>query len=95
MTLICKIITHRCTTVIETATFSKSESFYECSRCGLKEPSRISESGGLIVRKGSKEIICRPKENDYFKLGVEDPEDIIYGFEATPTTYKSKFNIRR
>lgn len=65
--LVCKIFTHRWITVVETATFSKSEFFYECSRCKTKEVGRFSENGGMVVRRHSRRIEVRPKENDNFK----------------------------
>ncbi len=64
MSLLCKIIGHKWKNVIETATFSPTEFFYECSRCPARKEGEISEKG-FVIKYAVTEV--RPKQNDNFK----------------------------
>ncbi len=64
MSLLCKIIGHKWKNVIETAVFSQTTYFHECSRCLITKEAEISEKG-FVIKYAITEI--RPKENDNFK----------------------------
>ncbi len=63
MSLLCKIIGHKWKNVIETAVFSQTTYFHECSRCLITKEAEISEKG-FVIKYAITEI--RPKENDNF-----------------------------
>ncbi len=64
MSLLCKIIGHKWKNVIETAVFSQTVYFHECSRCLITKEGSISEKG-FVMQYAITEI--RPKEDDNFK----------------------------
>jgi superfamily II helicase len=63
MSLLCKIIGHKWKNVIETAVFSQTTYFHECSRCLITKEAEISEQG-FVIKYAVTEI--RPKEDDNF-----------------------------